>query len=258
MELRKLTNRLGRLFPLSSCEIWDHSGYQLGDKTKSRDIKKVFLCLDLTEALLPVLQKERPGLILTHHPFFFGKPKDIRLSDSRKDEFSNILQSEFTTAIYSYHTNFDASENGMNDTLLEILGFSRIGVGPDGIMRFATLPSPMKVHELALYMKNRLNLKYAFYHEASENTIEIIALIAGGGSGFYMDAINLGAECYISGDCPHHTRVDMKRYHVNYIDLSHEIEEQGFLIGMEKALKNIGFDGDVISYSYEEDFSIVC
>lgn len=70
-------------------------------------------------------------------------------------------------------------------------------------------------------------------------SIKKVAFVAGGDSSAYFDALSLGADCYISGDCAHHTRLEMRRYGLNYIELPHEVEEIGFLKGMSDIIKRL-------------------
>lgn len=257
MELRKLMLRLSKKFPLSLAESWDFSGYQMGDKSKDKKIEKVLLCLDFTEEVYAYALKENPDLILSHHPFFFGKKKEVLETDLLKKKLFDSYEKELFAPLYSFHTNYDNARDGMNDSILKILGYENITTDDDGMLRFALLPKEMTVNELALELKEKLHQKYVFYNDNGTKTVTKIAMIAGGGSEFYKEAMEKGADCYISGDCPHHTRLDIKRNHYNYIDISHEIEEQGFVYGMAKALKSIDESLNVIPYLFEEDFSIV-
>lgn len=254
MELRKLIRALSECFPFSSSEVWDHPGYQAGKRMFDKDIHKIMLCLDFEETGFLKALEFKPDLVLTHHPFLFGKRNDVLRHDPLKADLIIRIEEELNCPIYSYHTCFDKGIGGMNDTILSELGLETEKIGVDGLMRFALLPHSISVEELALSIKEKLHLPYAFYHQGAIEEINRIALIAGGGSSSFREALDQGADCYISGDCPHHTRLDLVRYEMNYIDVSHEIEEEGFLLGMGNALKRIDSEFDLLCYRFEKDF----
>ena len=144
----------------------------------------------------------------------------------------------------------------MNDTLLSVLKMKRIKVADDGLMRLASLEKKMTIEELVDDVKGKLKLPFLLYLKGEKSEIEKIALVAGGDSAAYFDALSLGADCYLSGDCPHHTRLEMRRYGINYIELPHEVEELGFLKGMKEALETISPSLDISSVVFEKYFDI--
>lgn len=262
MKLDRLIKRINRYFPPKSSEPWDFPGYQCGIRDKDKEINKVLLCLDFTEDCLPILDKEKPDLILTHHPFYFGKKKDVLLHDGKKYYLEEKVK-ELGISLYSYHTDFDSGKGGMNDTLLNLLKFNKngeeysikdIAFCPDGLMRIATLPYDMEFDEVIGGLKSSFDLDNVRYLKGNDRRINKIGFVAGGGASMYIEAFENGADLYISGDCAHHTRLDMKRYGINYIDIPHEVEEIGFLKGMKKTLLDIDLELDVIPFAYEKYF----
>lgn len=257
MELRKLIRSLSRYYPFTLSDFWDFPGYQTGYKNPAMEIRKILLCLDFTEEVFPIAKKEQPDLILTHHPFFFGKKKAVLLQDPLKAKLEEEVLTKLHCPIYSYHTCFDKAEGGMNDTLLSMLGYEDIVVCEDSLTRLVHLEKETTVKEIAEKFKTTFSLPYVFYHEGSPSCITSFAFVAGGGSSMFMDAKKFGADLYVSGDCPHHTRLDMKRYKMNYIDISHEVEEIGFIKGMSKTLSAIDPTLNIIPCFYEKDFTLL-
>jgi dinuclear metal center YbgI/SA1388 family protein len=256
LDQQRFLTGLGRLYPQKSSESWDFPGYQTGKKHLRKPVRKVFLCLDFTEDCLAAAQAFRPDIILTHHPFFFGKKSVIRKEDPKKAALEKAILS-LSAPLYSYHTDFDKGEGGMNDTLLALLGYERISVAPDGLMRLALRKEPADLPTIAEEVKKAFALPYVFYFQGQAKKIQKIALIAGGGADLYPEAIALGADLYISGDCAHHTRVDLKRYGISYLDISHEVEEIGFLTGMGKVLLSLDPTLQICRYAYEKPFDLL-
>ena len=255
MNEKQLLRKINNKFPLNSSEIWDYPGYQTGKKNPGKNITSVLLCLDFTEEVLEHAKETKPDLILTHHPFFFGKKKYVLETDAKKIYIVEEIE-KLNCPIYSYHTCFDKGQDGMNDTLLEILGINKTGVYKDGLMRLGNLPYEMTIEELVSYLKDKLSLPYLLYLKGSKKKISKVSMIAGGGASDYFDSLSMGADCYISGDCSHHTRLEMHRYGVNYIEMPHEVEEIGFLKGMSKLLKTIDSSLNVDCFAFEEYYKL--
>ncbi|MCI6524374.1 MAG: Nif3-like dinuclear metal center hexameric protein, partial [Bacilli bacterium] len=106
IKANKLIKKLYSYFPYRSQDIWDHSGYQAGVLSSSREVEEVILCLDYTEDVEKVMLSHPHALVLSHHPFFFGKKNDVLLKDPKKQILlENLLKNDIL--LYSFHTNFD-------------------------------------------------------------------------------------------------------------------------------------------------------
>lgn len=241
-------------FPKNLSEPWDFPGYQCGSKNWDKEIQKVFLCLDFTEGCLEECRSFQPDLILTHHPFYFGNRKRILLRDPKREALEENINT-LGCPLYSFHTNFDKAECGMNDTILQLLGGTREKVGEDGLMRLFSLPASTTMESLMQKICDVFHFEHLDYIGDKEQPISKATMIAGGGAQDYADPLVSESDVYLSGDCAHHTRLDMIRYGVSYIDMPHEVEEKGFLLGMQKALLAIDPTLKVDAFGFESYFS---
>ncbi len=255
MKLKQLLLKLGRLYPVSLAEDFDHPLYQTGKKEMEKEIRKVFLCLDFTEDCFEAAKKEQPDLILTHHPFFFGKKKDIYLSDPKKKILDQKINESLSCPIYSYHTNFDKAKGGMNDVLLGELSLPLSYIGDESLLRVSILEKETTTEDVLQHLLSCFSFDHLCYLDF-HTPVRKIGFIAGGAGNDFSLALKEKCDLFISGDCSHHARVDMTRYHLNYIELPHECEEKGFLLGMKRALLSLDPSLDVISFAFEEYFKI--
>ena len=83
--------------------------------------------------------------------------------------------------------------------------------------------------------ENKLGVDYGLLLPYGKKSIKTVAIIGGGGWGFYKSAMLDGYDIYISGDIPHHGRRGVISYKYNYLDLPHEIEK----VFMEKMAEHI-------------------
>ena len=237
MKTRSLMARLGHMFPKGSAEPYDHPGLQVGHFKE--ETNRILLCLDFDDEVYPEVLAFKPDLILTHHPFIFGRKKDVLEADPIKKALYEKIEA-LDIPIFSMHTNFDGGKNGMNDTLAAMLGLKDIvPLETCPIARGGHLEEPMEVHAFAKYAKERLGVAYGLLIPAGKQIVESVAIIGGGGSREYKYAMLEGYDIYISGDAPHHCRRDIVLNHFNYLDLPHEIEK-AFMPQMERIL--LGMD----------------
>lgn len=249
MKARKMTQLFGRLYPQRLREFYDRGGVMVG--RLKEDIHKVLLCLDFDDEVLPIALKERPDLILTHHPFIFGTRARVLNGDPiKKKLYERCLEEGF--CVYSIHTNFDAGTPGMNDALANKLGLEGIKPLDNAPMaRGGKLPRKMEVREFARYAKEKLGVSYGLLINEGKPIIETVAIIGGGGWRENILAQKEGYDIYISGDIPHHARRDIVLRKYNYLDLPHEIEK-AFMDQMEKVLLSLDTNLKIIKIDHEK------
>lgn len=254
MKTRELINRLGRMFPKRLREPWDRGGLMCGKYPD--ETKKVLVCLDYDAEVLEIAKKERPDLIITHHPFIFGtKAKVLKRDPIKKGVFEETERAGL--AVVSYHTNFDRGTNGMNDALAERLGL--LNVKPlenDSMARGGLLKEPLAVKEFAKEALKRLNAPYGLLINEGREVVRSVALIGGGGWHGFLNAKEEGYDIYLSGDVPHHGRRAIIDNKYNYLDLPHEIERI-FISKMTEILLDINQDLKVVPVDHEREPALV-
>ena len=251
MNTIRLLRNLAKRFPKSLADRGDHVGLMTG--RLKEDTKCVLLCLDFDEIVYNEIlkMKEKPDLILTHHPFIYGTKYHV----FKYCEFKRIICEKIDALgipVYSMHTNFDKGVGGMNDALAEALELQDIHPLDTCYMaRGGKLKEPMKIKDFALYANRKLKLEYSHLVHGGKDVIETVAVLGGGGSYKYANALAEGYDIYISGDTPHHIRRDVIAQHFNYLDVAHEVERI-FIPQMKKILLEIDPSLKVIEVNHED------
>ena len=249
MEKIKLFRELAKRFPKSLKSPGDRVGLMTGKLPD--EINHILLCLDFDEEVLNMVKemKQKPDLILTHHPFIYG----TRARILKRNEIKRRVCEEIDALgipIYSMHTNFDTGRDGMNDALANALNL--IDVKPLEFCKMARggrLEKKMEIHEFASYANKCLNLEYSHLINGGKKEIETVAIVGGGGSRDYQFALKEGYDIFVSGDTPHYIRRDVLASHYNYLDVSHEVERI-FMPQMKSILLEIDptFKVDIIDH----------
>lgn len=250
MRTKKLLLNLSKRFPKRFAKMHhDFVGLMAGKLPE--EAKKILLCLDFDEEVLPIALTERPDLILTHHPFIYGTKGWVLKHDPRKKAlYDRVIDNGLV--VYSMHTNFDTGKDGMNDALAEALDLKNIYVPEKEIMmRIGELKKEMPVEEFARYAKKCFKVEYSLLIAKGNPMIKKVAVIGGGGSRDWPVAKEEGADIYISGDAPHHVRREIVVEGYNYLDMPHEIEKI-FMPQMKKLLLEMDESLDIVIVDHEE------
>lgn len=250
MKTNILLNKLAKRFPKRIAKNYhDYVGLMVGKKPE--EVQKIVLVLDLDWEIFDKVKEVKPDIVITHHPFFFGSKAKIRKYDESKRLLAEALE-ELKITVYSYHTNFDTGEGGMNDGLSQALGLQDIyRPEKEPMMRIGYLPKEMEIHEFAKFANKALGVNYSLLVHYGPKMIKKVGIIGGGGSRDYPVAVEEGCDIYISGDVSHHVRREMVNNKINYLDMPHEIEHM-FMPQMKKILLGIDSSLEVITFDHEK------
>ena len=250
MKTIDLLRKLAKKFPKRYAKMnHDYVGLMTGKL--SEEVKKIVLCLDFDQQVLPLVKENKPDLIITHHPFIYGTKAKVFKWDKRKEELSNEIDA-LGIPVYSFHTNFDTGKDGMNDALAEALGLENIyAPEKDIMMRIGELKEAMPVEEFAKFAKARFDLEYGLLINEGPTMIKKVGIVGGGGSRSWNIARDEGCDIYISGDAPHHVRRSIVNENFNYLDFPHEMEKV-FMPQMKKILLSIDNSLEILMVDHEE------
>lgn len=100
----------------------DKIGLQLG--TLNKEIKKVMITLDVLENVVDEAIEKGVDLIISHHAIIYKPLKALRTDLPQGKLYEKLIKNDIT--VYVAHTNLDAAENGVNDTLASYLNLKEI------------------------------------------------------------------------------------------------------------------------------------
>ncbi|EYE88134.1 NGG1p interacting factor 3 protein, NIF3 [Fervidicella metallireducens AeB] len=121
-------------------EDYDNVGLIIGDKNKI--INRVLVCLEINDDIVNQAIVSGSDLIISHHPLIFRPLKKIVAKDYKCDLIIKLIKENIN--VYSLHTNFDNSPDGMNDMLAKLLKLNNIKV--------LTKNKNVKLYKLAVYV----------------------------------------------------------------------------------------------------------
>ena len=246
MLLKSLTRKIEKKYPLNLAEDWDNVGLIVGDF--DMDVKKVLVSLEANEDVIDEAISKNIDLIVTHHPFIFGKINKINSGDLKGRLIQKLIKNDIS--LYSMHTNFDIAFDGLNDYFMEIMEFGNSKV-------LDKLDKSMTLESLSRKIKEKLNMKHIRVVGNLSTDITKVAVVTGAGSEFVKKAKRQGAEVLITGDVKYHEAQDALDIGMCIVDCGHFDTEDIFKNVMKRFLDEFSEIEVIKSNVYLNPFSTI-
>jgi dinuclear metal center YbgI/SA1388 family protein len=118
MKVREVVSILERLAPPGLAAEWDNVGLLVGDA--AAEVRRLLLCIDLTEAVLAEATKAAATMVMAYHPVIF-KPVSRLTAEAEPVVYQAARRG---LAVYSMHTAWDSTAGGADDVLAEAMGLT--------------------------------------------------------------------------------------------------------------------------------------
>ena len=115
--VQTILNCVDRLAPFRLAEEWDNVGLLLGDA--ARPVRRLLVCLDVTEAVCDEAERTGAEVILAHHPLIFEGVRRLT-ADTPAGRLAVRLLGQ-GRAVIAAHTNLDSAQGGLCDILAGML-----------------------------------------------------------------------------------------------------------------------------------------
>lgn len=225
MNKYEITKRIEKFAPLETQEKWDCSGWLV--ETENQDIKKIMLCLTVTDDVVRQAREQNCDMIVSHHPLFNVSIK-----------YKNI-------DIYCAHTNIDRAKGGTTDTLIKTLGLAKFIVANsgEGFVRYINYETSLQDFVKRL---KKISPHLRYVNNKGVTKLKRIAFCAGSGTEFIQEAFENGADALVTGDLKFHTALDSP---IVVFDIGHFESEILVLPVFEQII------GDSVEFVYAKETS---
>ena len=198
MKITEVVSALERFAPLPLQADYDNAGMQIG--LTEAEVSGALLCLDVNEQIVDEAIRKGCNLIVAHHPLIFRKLRRITGEDYVQRVVMKAIKNDI--AIVAMHTNLDSAKGGVNYKIAEKMGLKELewmgsqqnvgGIdGGEGVI--GTLSEAMAA-DVECVMPNEL----------IRRKISRVALCGGAGDFLLQDAINAGADAFVTGEMHYH------------------------------------------------------
>ena len=207
MKVKELYEHIDSMYPRSlSCE-WDNDGVMCCADGEA-EITKVLISLDATFFAVQEAARRGCNVLLTHHPLLFKKPSSICLDEYLGKRVIESVRSG--VSVLSFHTRLDAGTGGVNDCLVNALGFTAAGsFGGDDqpcLGRYFDVPEGIDAEELARLCKSKLGSEVVKINGHGKG--KRVCVVGGSGSDLLRAAIDMGGDILVTGECSYNAAQD--------------------------------------------------
>ncbi len=229
LKVSDITAELERLAPRSLAEKWDNVGLMVGSFNKQ--VKNIFVCLDITSENVEQAAAFGADLIISHHPLIFHPLRRVVEEDVIGGIVNALIKNDISA--YSMHTNFDNADGGMNDILAEKLGLCEIrrftdkecvdelGEPFENCGRVGKLPYSMRLEDFVNKVQNTLSCSSIKYRGDGSDVVRTVAVASGSGGDFLYAAYHSDADVFVTADVKHDCVQRAQELGMNLIDAGH-------------------------------------
>lgn len=240
VSLFEVMRKLEEIAPPSLAHKGDIIGLQIGAYLPSRqkdvEIKKIMVALDPTYDAMVEAAHKKVNLMVTHHPLFSTPTSRI------VDTYLEILRIalRYKISLYVVHTNWDAVEGGISDTLAEILELDVVDTLPASygtdIIPLGRICMVKKQLNLSVFLQivmHKLNVSCVHYVGKLDEEVKCVAVVGGRGINeeLLMKAKEKGVDTYVTGTFLHIEALLAKSLGIKLIGATHYATES---VGMKR------------------------
>ena len=218
--LRDVERAIYQLAPEELAMEGDNVGLLLG--RPEREVLRILVALDVTEAVAEEAEKLGANLIVAHHPVMncAWNPVQSLREDTLQGRLLRLLVRENLSAI-CMHTNLDAAQGGVNDALAQRLSLEEVEpLVEGGIPRMGLLPAPMPLSDFLAMVRKRLRPNGIRYVNA-HRTVRRVAVGGGACGEFFAAAAEKGCDAFVTADVKYNQFLDAETLGLCLIDAGH-------------------------------------
>ena len=212
--------------PFENAESWDNAGLLIGDEASI--VNAILLSLDITEEVVEEAICSGVNLIVTHHPIIFNGLKEITAHTRLGRMLLTLI--EHKVSVIAAHTNLDRSfPFGINRYISDLYGlkdlkplnedegFGIVGHFDEAITFEAFVQKTKKLFDIEVVKV--ANTKTDVINDAQ--FVKTIAISSGASSDFIQNAIESGADVFVTGDLKYHESQAVLSSSLTLVDVGH-------------------------------------
>ena len=222
MTVRELYEKISDRIPEDLRESWDNDGLMCSADDLAT-VSRALVTLDVTEEVVDYAIDNGFDLIVSHHPLVFKPLSSLNPENHISRKLIKLIRAG--ESVISLHTRADKVRGGVNDCLARLLGLEDVEpLGEDCLGRIGHLERETSLEEFCERIKSALGIDKLLASDAY-NPVYTVALVGGDGKGYVSDAIEMGADTYISGRIGYNVMEEAAEMGINLIEAGHYATE---------------------------------
>lgn len=231
-----LVEHLDVLLNVSQFKDYGPNGLQVEGKST---IKHIVVGVTACQALIDAAAIKKADAIIVHHGLFWqGEPQPIM--GVKKNRLKLLLENDIN--LFGYHLPLDCHETlGNNAQISQLVPLvntaSHCIGGVNDLLWTAQLTKPQRVDELQAKLDGVFGRQSLYLGNDASAIIENIAWCSGAAQKYIVEAKQLGADLYFSGEVSEQTMHQAKEYDIHYLACGHHATERYGIKALAKHLE---------------------
>ncbi|KAA0443082.1 MAG: Nif3-like dinuclear metal center hexameric protein [Candidatus Thioglobus sp.] len=185
------------------------------------EIAKIISGVSANQDLIDAAIDEKADALFVHHGFFW-KGEDQRITGIKKNRIKALLENNIN--LFAYHLPLDAHPQvGNNAKLAQLFNIKNPKPIGDTLVWQGELD--LSLAELSVNIEQALNRKPLVFG-AQNKPIKTIAWCSGGAQNYINHAIDIGADCFITGEVSEQNPAIAKENNIAFISAGHHATER--------------------------------
>lgn len=206
------------------------------------EIKRVLCGVSLNQALIDEAISRNTDTIIVHHGIFWNKD-DYALVGIKYQRIAKLIKHDIN--LIAYHLPLDNHpEIGNNNLLGQLLGVEvKAQSGSQNLLWHGRLASPCSLDELTIKYFDKTGHQPRYFGKSNQR-IATIAWCSGGADNMFNDAINLGVDCYLTGEVNEQIMSLSAESGVAFIAGGHYVSERLGIMALSQYLCDLNIESE--------------
>ncbi|MFK5892350.1 MAG: Nif3-like dinuclear metal center hexameric protein [Pseudomonadota bacterium] len=219
ISIKQLVNYCDNYLQVDQYNDYCPNGLQVQGK---KQIKKIVTGVSATQALIDVAIDNQADVLLVHHGFFW-KGENPVLTGMKYHRIKALMKHEIN--LLAYHLPLDAhNQLGNNRLLAKALKIKKCQSFGNQQLALIGSIKPVSGKELAQKLNKILHRNPL--HIDCNKEIKKLAVCTGAAQGYILDAIEQGADAFISGEISENTVHIARENNIHYYAAGHHATER--------------------------------
>ncbi|WP_428898140.1 dinuclear metal center protein [Parelusimicrobium proximum] len=199
------------------------------------DVESIVFSVSASKKLFDYAALKKADMVIVHHGLLWGQP--FTVTGLMHGRIAALIKNDINLA--AWHLPLDMNDKlGHNISIANTLGLK--GIEPFGVYHgvkigfMGKLPAPGKVGEIAAKLSEELGAKAEPFEFSA--SVEKVAVISGGGHKMLEQAIEAGADLFITGSRDEFVQELCRESGMSFISLGHYNSEK---IGVKALMDNV-------------------
>jgi len=221
MKLEVLRDHLDQTLDIASFKDYCPNGLQVEGRA---EVRRVLCGVTASQALLDLAVEGGYDAVLVHHGYFW-RGEDGRIIGIRKKRLATLLMNDIS--LFAYHLPLDAhAELGNNAQLARVAGWQADGRFGEQSLGWIGRPDQPQSASAILRKLGMVLDRVPMLVGDGERVVKRIAWCTGGAQGYFEQAIDAGADLYVSGEISEQTVHVARESGVPFIAAGHHATER--------------------------------